>query len=99
MLPQTSAFVIETLPGPPVIDRFYAKTPATAASDLGLIVMLMQALVILVLLLVVRRRRLLVVEDNAAEQMGITELLGYDDIEIVTVDTGVAALARDENVG
>ena len=60
MLPQTSAFVIETLPGPPVIDRFYAKTPATAASDLGLIVMLMQALVIFVLLLVVNRRRLLV---------------------------------------
>ncbi|HYS48219.1 MAG TPA: response regulator, partial [Xanthobacteraceae bacterium] len=40
-----------------------------------------------------RRKRLLVVEDNAAEQMGITELLGYDDIEIVTVDTGAAALA------
>jgi hypothetical protein len=60
MLPQTSAFVIETLPGPPVIDRFYAKTPATAASDLGLIVMLMQTLVIFVLLLVVNRRRLLV---------------------------------------
>jgi CheY-like chemotaxis protein len=40
-----------------------------------------------------RRKRLLVVEDNAAEQMGITELLGYDDIEIVTVDTGAGALA------
>jgi hypothetical protein len=60
MLPQTSAFVIETLPRPPAIDRFYAKTPATAASDLGLIVMPMQALVIFVLLLVVNRRRLLV---------------------------------------
>src|SRR5581483_8416451 len=31
-----------------------------------------------------RRKRLLVVEDNAAEQMSITELLGHDDIEIVT---------------
>jgi CheY-like chemotaxis protein/HAMP domain-containing protein/GAF domain-containing protein len=40
-----------------------------------------------------RRKRLLVVEDNAAEQMGITELLGYDDIEIVTVGTGAEALA------
>jgi len=40
-----------------------------------------------------RRKRLLVVEDNPAEQMGITELLGYDDIEIVTVGTGAAALA------
>jgi hypothetical protein len=60
MLLQTSAFVIETLPGPPVIDRFYAKTPTSAASDLGLIVMLMQALVIFVLFLVVNCRRLLV---------------------------------------
>jgi CheY-like chemotaxis protein/signal transduction histidine kinase/HAMP domain-containing protein len=40
-----------------------------------------------------RRKRLLVVEDNPAEQMGITELLGYDDIEIVTVGTGAEALA------
>jgi CheY-like chemotaxis protein len=40
-----------------------------------------------------RRRRLLVVEDNAAEQMGITELLGSDDIEIDTVSTGAEALA------
>jgi CheY-like chemotaxis protein len=39
-----------------------------------------------------RRKRLLVVEDNAAEQMSIRELLGHDDIEIVTVGTGVAAL-------
>ena len=31
-----------------------------------------------------RRKRLLVVEDNAAEQMSIRELLGHDDIEIVT---------------
>ena len=30
-----------------------------------------------------RRKRLLVVEDNAAEQLSISELLGHDDIEIV----------------
>ncbi|HLG59537.1 MAG TPA: HAMP domain-containing protein, partial [Vicinamibacterales bacterium] len=40
-----------------------------------------------------RRKRLLVVEDNAAEQMSITELLGHDDLEIVLADTGAAALA------
>src|SRR5260221_12845589 len=40
-----------------------------------------------------RRRRLLVVEDNAAERMGITELLGSDDIEIVNASTGAEALA------
>jgi CheY-like chemotaxis protein/signal transduction histidine kinase/HAMP domain-containing protein len=40
-----------------------------------------------------RRKRLLVVEDNAAEQMSISELLGHDDIEIVNVDTGGDALA------
>jgi CheY-like chemotaxis protein len=39
-----------------------------------------------------RRKRLLVVEDNPAEQMSITELLGHDDIEIVTTSTGTAAL-------
>jgi HAMP domain-containing protein/CheY-like chemotaxis protein/signal transduction histidine kinase len=39
-----------------------------------------------------RRKRLLVVEDNAAEQMSITELLGYDDIEIVTSSTGAEAM-------
>ena len=39
-----------------------------------------------------RRKRLLVVEDNPAEQMSITELLGHDDIEIVTSSTGAAAL-------
>ncbi len=39
-----------------------------------------------------RRKRLLVVEDNPAEQMSIGELLGHDDIEIVTVGTGAAAL-------
>jgi HAMP domain-containing protein/CheY-like chemotaxis protein/signal transduction histidine kinase len=40
-----------------------------------------------------RRKRLLVVEDNAAEQMSITELLGHDDIEIVTTGTGTGALS------
>ncbi|HVI28644.1 HAMP domain-containing protein [Hansschlegelia sp.] len=40
-----------------------------------------------------RRRRLLVVEDNAAEQLGVTELLGHDDIDISTVGTGREALA------
>jgi CheY-like chemotaxis protein len=33
-----------------------------------------------------RRKRLLVVEDNPAERMSITELLGHDDIEIVTAE-------------
>jgi CheY-like chemotaxis protein len=39
-----------------------------------------------------RRKRLLVVEDNAAEQLSITELLGHDDIDIVMADTGGSAL-------
>ena len=40
-----------------------------------------------------RRKRLLVVEDNAAEQLSIRELLSDKDIDIVTADTGHAALA------
>ncbi|MGH8299654.1 MAG: response regulator, partial [Steroidobacteraceae bacterium] len=40
-----------------------------------------------------RPRRLLVVEDNAAERMSITELLGSQDIEIDTAESGAAALA------
>ena len=44
-----------------------------------------------------RRKRLLIVEDNAAEQMSITELLGHDDIEIVTADTGADALSTMRN--
>ncbi len=40
-----------------------------------------------------RRKRLLIVEDNAAEQMSIQELLGHDDIEIVTAETGAGALS------
>ena len=39
-----------------------------------------------------RRKRLLVVEDNPAEQMSISELLGYDDVEIETAGTGADAL-------
>jgi CheY-like chemotaxis protein len=34
-----------------------------------------------------------VVEDNTAEQMSITELLGHDDIEIVAAATGAEALS------
>jgi HAMP domain-containing protein/CheY-like chemotaxis protein/signal transduction histidine kinase len=40
-----------------------------------------------------RRKRLLIVEDNPAERMSIKELLDYDDIEIVTTDTGAGALS------
>ena len=39
-----------------------------------------------------RRKRLLVVEDNPAEQFSIRELLGYNDIDVVTVATGREAL-------
>jgi CheY-like chemotaxis protein len=39
-----------------------------------------------------RRKRLLVVEDNPAEQLGIAELLGHDDIDLETVGTGGEAL-------
>jgi HAMP domain-containing protein/CheY-like chemotaxis protein/signal transduction histidine kinase len=37
-------------------------------------------------------RRLLVVEDNAAERLSITELLGSRDIEIATAESGAQAL-------
>jgi CheY-like chemotaxis protein len=40
-----------------------------------------------------RRKRLLVIEDNAAEQMSIEALLGHEDVEIVTAETGATALA------
>ena len=39
-----------------------------------------------------RRKRLLLVEDNPAEQLSIKELLGHDDIDIVTADMGEDAL-------
>jgi hypothetical protein len=37
-------------------------------------------------------RRLLLVEDDAGERLAIATLLGHDDIEIVSVDHGAAAL-------
>jgi CheY-like chemotaxis protein len=40
-----------------------------------------------------RRKRLLIVEDDAAERLSITQLLGHDDIDITSVETGAAALA------
>src|SRR5579875_634773 len=40
-----------------------------------------------------RRRTLLVIEDDDAERTGIAELLGHDDIEIVSAGTGEGALA------
>src|SRR5262249_47275095 len=39
-----------------------------------------------------RRKRLLVVEDDAAERLSIEELLGADDIELVSVGNGSEAL-------
>jgi HAMP domain-containing protein/CheY-like chemotaxis protein/signal transduction histidine kinase len=41
-----------------------------------------------------RRKRLLLVEDDAAERSSVTELLGSDDIEIMTADTGESALLQ-----
>jgi len=45
-----------------------------------------------------RTKRLLIVEDNDIERNSIAELLGHDDIELVTAGTGEAALAamRDQ---
>ncbi|MDB5650704.1 MAG: hybrid sensor histidine kinase/response regulator [Hyphomicrobiales bacterium] len=40
-----------------------------------------------------RRKLLLIVEDNAAELLSVSELLGHEDIEIRTVETGEEALA------
>jgi CheY-like chemotaxis protein/signal transduction histidine kinase len=47
-----------------------------------------------------RRKRLLLVEDNEAERRGVSELLGSDDIEIMTADTGASALLqlRDNSI-
>ena len=39
-----------------------------------------------------RRKRLLVVEDNPAEQLSISALLGYEDIDVTVVATGAEAL-------
>jgi CheY-like chemotaxis protein len=41
-----------------------------------------------------RTKRLLVVEDNEIESQGIVELLGHEDIEIVTSTTGADALVK-----
>ncbi|MEY2408780.1 MAG: hypothetical protein QOF48_1450 [Verrucomicrobiota bacterium] len=41
-----------------------------------------------------RTKRLLIVEDNEIESRGIVELLGHDDIEIVTATTGAEALTK-----
>jgi CheY-like chemotaxis protein len=41
-----------------------------------------------------RTKRLLVVEDNDIERDAIVDLLGYDDIEMVAVGTGEAALEK-----
>jgi HAMP domain-containing protein/CheY-like chemotaxis protein/signal transduction histidine kinase len=40
-----------------------------------------------------RRKRLLIVEDNPAEQLSISELLGHDDVDLITVGTGAEAFA------
>jgi HAMP domain-containing protein/signal transduction histidine kinase/DNA-binding response OmpR family regulator len=39
-----------------------------------------------------RRKRLLLVEDNEAERMSVTALLGHDDIDITSVSSGTEAL-------
>jgi CheY-like chemotaxis protein len=41
-----------------------------------------------------RVRKLLVIEDDPAQQMSITELLGHDDLQIVSADTGRDALEK-----
>jgi CheY-like chemotaxis protein len=41
-----------------------------------------------------RRKRLLLVEDDEAERKGVSELLGFTDIEIATAETGAAALSQ-----
>jgi hypothetical protein len=41
-----------------------------------------------------RRKRLLLVEDDEAERKGVSELLGSEDIEIATAETGAAALSQ-----
>jgi CheY-like chemotaxis protein len=39
------------------------------------------------------RKHLLLVEDSSSERLGITELLGHDDVEITSAETGEDALA------
>nr|ART36785.1 D426 [uncultured bacterium] len=40
------------------------------------------------------RKRLLIIEDNAAEQLAVSELLAHDDIEIDTAESGSEALTK-----
>jgi CheY-like chemotaxis protein len=40
-----------------------------------------------------RRKRLLVLEDNASESLSIVELLGHDDLDILSAETGAGAFA------
>ncbi|MEA3151569.1 MAG: hypothetical protein QOD56_2508, partial [Gammaproteobacteria bacterium] len=40
-----------------------------------------------------RRKRLLLIEDDAAERIGVSELLSHEDIEIIVAETGGEALA------
>jgi len=44
-----------------------------------------------------RRKHLLVVEDDPAEQLSISELLGHDDIDITVLSTGSEALEALQN--
>ncbi|MDO9384437.1 MAG: HAMP domain-containing protein [Hyphomicrobiaceae bacterium] len=46
-----------------------------------------------------RRKKLLVVEDDAAEQLSITALLGHDDIDIETAGSGAEALEKLRETG
>jgi CheY-like chemotaxis protein len=41
-----------------------------------------------------RRKRLLLVEDDERERIGVAELLGHEDIELMSVDTGADALRQ-----
>src|SRR6202035_3266357 len=41
-----------------------------------------------------RPRQLLVVEDDPAEQMSVSELLGHSDVQITTASTGSEALEK-----
>jgi HAMP domain-containing protein/CheY-like chemotaxis protein/GAF domain-containing protein len=40
-----------------------------------------------------RQKCLLIVEDNRAERLGITQLLGHDDVMVIAVDSGESALS------
>jgi HAMP domain-containing protein/CheY-like chemotaxis protein/signal transduction histidine kinase len=63
----------------------FITKPATTAG-------LAQALVRIKDFVKPRCKRLLIVEDNPAEQLSISELLGHDDLAITTASTGSGAL-------